>query len=462
MHGVFNGYAGKNFILSPRYNSMSVFIYITLFLLIGPLLPGVSWFKLGDFTPDMVNYIHTIMIPFVFLLFIYSSELLNLLPFERKIVNIGTYPFLLISALGIAFYYPARFANIDYALQAIRDVWMIILAVIFLVSLILMPFHDREKFRKIWGAYALLLVGTVSGIIASLMGVIYEYGFLFGFASVPWFNNYVIAWGGLNTFLGNIFTSHSHQMLPAVMGVIVALAAIYIGYEKLSAMKRGIVNVSLLISVFGVISMSYLYFISAFGTYSIPTLFISGTGGMNGLALDDSQTGLIGAGALISIAGLYYALSLKKPERLLQALEMYIWMATMAVMIGVGYSMEFNETYYGFGSPGTPPAGGAGYLYDQAFTNGHLLFAFFLMPLLAGILLVFIYFVREQNTLKNIIVAFAGTGTTIGAFGVLVYTITLSWYVEATGLAMVILAILLIAISSTIAMMEKRIYSGVK
>ncbi len=183
---------------------------------------------------------------------------------------------------------------------------------------------------------------------------------------------------------------------------------------------------------------------------------------MNGLALDDSQTGLIGAGALISIAGLYYALSLKKPERLLQALEMYIWMATMAVMIGVGYSMEFNETYYGFGSPGTPPAGGAGYLYDQAFTNGHLLFAFFLMPLLAGILLVFIYFVREQNTLKNIIVAFAGTGTTIGAFGVLVYTITLSWYVEATGLAMVILAILLIAISSTIAMMEKRIYSGVK
>ena len=182
---------------------------------------------------------------------------------------------------------------------------------------------------------------------------------------------------------------------------------------------------------------------------TIPAIFTSGTGGMNGLALDDSQSGVIGVGALISIVGLYYALSSRRSDKLLQVSEMFIWIATMAVMIVVGYSIEFNETYYGFGSSGVPPNGGAGYLYDMAFTDGHLLFAFFIMPLLAGIILVFIHFMKEQDNVKKIVAAFAGSGITIGGFGVLVFTMTLSWYVEAIGLALVIVSILIMTISFT-------------
>ena len=175
----------------------------------------------------------------------------------------------------------------------------------------------------------------------------------------------------------------------------------------------------------------------------IPAIFTSGTGGMNGLALDDSQTGIVGIGALVTIIGLYYLLSGNRADRLVQISEMLTWIATMAVMIGVGYAMEFNETYYGFGSPGVPPNGGPGFQYDMAFTDGHLLFAFFLMPLVAGILLLTMHYIKEFNTEKRLITYFIIAGTIIGGFGVLEYVITLSWVVEAIGLALLIIAIII-------------------
>ena len=74
-----------DFSLNMRYNTLAVLAFISIFLVIGPFLPGVSWFSLGDFTLDMVNFYHTIMIPFAFLLILYASELLQLGSFERKI-----------------------------------------------------------------------------------------------------------------------------------------------------------------------------------------------------------------------------------------------------------------------------------------------------------------------------------------------------------------------------------------
>ena len=433
----------KEILLSPKDNIIAVLAFISIFLVIGPILPGVSWFSLGDFSLDMVNFYHTIMIPFAFLLILYASELLGLGLLERKAVNLSTYPVLLLTVLGTIFFYPASTQTADYVLQAMRDVWMLVLALMFLVYLLVLPFRDRQKFKNIWGAYTLIVITTISAGIAAVVGMIYEYGNLFGYASLPALNNDVNAWGGLQTFLGNLITSHSHQMLPAVMGGIVGLAAVSFGYEKLSSVKRNFVNAGLIIAVIGTISMSYLYFISSFGTYVIPAIFTSGTGGMNGLALDDSQTGIEGIGALVTIIGLYYLLSGNRADRLVQISEMLTWIATMAVMIGVGYAMEFNETYYGFGSPGVPPNGGPGFQYDMAFTDGHLLFAFFLMPLVAGILLLTMHYIKEFNTEKRLITYFIIAGTIIGGFGVLEYVITLSWVVEAIGLALLIIAIII-------------------
>lgn len=436
-----------NFLLNMKYNTLAVLLFIAIFLLVGPFLPGVSWFSLGDFSLDMVNFYHTIMIPFAFLLILYASDLLQLHQFERKVVNISTYPVLFLTLIGMIFFYPASTQTADYIMQAMRDVWMLIMAIIFLIALLIMPFSNRKKFTNIWGAYTLIFVTTISAGIAAVIGMIYEYGNLFGFSSIGWFNSDVTAWGGLQTFLGNTITSHSHEMLPAVMGGIVGLAAISFGYERLSSAKRNVVNLGMVIALVGTISMTYLYLISSFGTYVIPAIAPFGAGGMNGLALDDTQSGLIGFGALVSIIGLYYILSSKKVDKLFQLSELFTWVATMAVMVGIGYAIEFNETYYGFGSAGSPPDGGAGYLYDMAYTDGHLLLAFFMLPLLAGIILVFMHVIKGQDTLKSVTAYFMGAGVTFGSFGVVIYVMTLYWYVEAFGIALLIIAILLMVIS---------------
>ena len=437
----------KKILLNPKDNIIAILAFISIFLAIGPILPGVSWFSLGNFSLDMINFYHTIMIPFAFLLILYTSELLDLDTLERKAVNLSTYPILFLTFLGMVFFYTASTQGADYVLQGMRDVWMLVLALMFFVYLLMLPFKNRKKFRNIWGAYLLIVIATISGGIAAVMGMIYEYGLLFGYASIPLLNRDVAAWGGLQTFLGNLLTSHSHQMLPAVEGGIVGLTAISLGYEKLSAVKRNIVNIGMVISIFGTISMTYLYVISSFGTYVIPTIFPFGAGGMNGLALDDSQTGIVGIGALISIIGLYYILSRRPVERLVQLSEILTWIAVMSVMVGVGYAMEFNETYYGFGSPGVPPNGGPGFRHDLAFTDGHLLFAFFLMPLVAGIILVLMRYLRGQEKEKRIIAYLIMAGTVIGAFGVMEYMLTLFWVVEAIGLALLILAVILITLT---------------
>ncbi|MEM3256315.1 MAG: hypothetical protein QW525_04855 [Thermoplasmatales archaeon] len=437
-----SGFVG--FLLNSKINIGMVLAFITFFLIISPLLPGVTWFNLGDFTLDTVNWYHTIMIPFAFLLILYITELLDLGSFAKKAINFSTIPILLFTVLGMAFFYSTSALTADIVFQAIRDIWMIIVALIFLVYLIIMPFKNTEKFKKIWGAYALIVVATISAGIASVMGMIYEYGALYGFASIPAFNSYVNAWGGLQTFLGNLVTSHSHEMLPAVMGGIVAVAAVAMGYDKLEGWKRHIVNAGMLIALAGTISMTYLYMISSFGTYVIPAIFTFGPGGVNGLALDDSQTGMIGWGALIAIIGLYYIFSSNRAQRLVEIAEVFTWIATMAVLIAVGYSIEFNEAYYGFGSPGTPPNGGPGYLYDMAFMNGHLVFAFFMMPLIAGILLVFLKYVSGMELITRVILYIIFAGIVLGGFGVLVYTMTLFWQIQAIGVALLVISILLL------------------
>ena len=444
-HNSSSGSGILEFLLNEKYNISAVLVFITFFLVISPLLPGVTWFKLGDFTLDMINFYHTVMIPFAFLLILYTTSLLDLENFTKKAVNLSTYPVLIFTLLGMIFFYPASTQNADYVLQAIRDIWMVLIALIFLVSLIILPFRKKEKFKSIWGAYILIVFSTLSAGIAAVMGMVLEYGNLFGYSSLPFFNHYVTQWGGLQTFLGNLVTSHSHEMLPAVMGGIVAIAAVSFGYEKLNSWQRNIVNAGMIIAVFGTLSMTYLYLISSFGTYIIPTIAPYGPGGMDGLALDDSQTGIVGWGALISIIGLYYILSSKRTERLTQIAEMFTWIVTMAVMIGLGYTMEFNEAYYGFGSPGVPPNGGPGYLYDMAFTNGHLLFVFFLMPLLAGIILVFMHYISGMERGRKSVLYFIFAGTIIGAFGVLTYTLTLIWLPEAIGLVLIIIAIFLMS-----------------
>ncbi len=82
----------------------------------------------------------------------------------------------------------------------------------------------------------------------------------------------------------------------------------------------------------------------------------------------------------------------------------------------------------------------------MAFTNGHLLFAFFLMPLMAGVLLLFLKYVSGMELGGRAILYFIFAGTILGGFGVLVYTMNLFWLPEAIGLALLVISIFMITL----------------
>ncbi len=428
-------------LFDTKKNIVAIMVYTVIMLLVSPLFPGVTWFKLGDFTLDVVNYYHAVMIPVTLMIIIVTSKVFKIPDRLYKFITLTNYPILALSFLGLVLFYPSYAAIADEAVQTLRDVLMVLDALLLIIGLLIFPFKHRVEYRNVFAGYFLVIIAAISSTIAATMGMIYEYGNLFTYSSIPFFNSYVNSIGGISTFLGNLVTSHSHQMLPAVMGGIVGLTAVLFGYHKLSSKYKLIINVGLIISFIGIISMSYLYWISSFGTYVIPTLFASGSGQMNGLAFDDSQTGIVGIGALIVIIGLIKTFDMRRGSKLAQITAVGTWIGAMAAMVGIGYVMEFNEAYYGFGNAGVPPSGGPGYLYDMAFTNGHLLYTFFLLVIVAGFFAV-AYYIAKSNEIKLRAPSYlAITGIVLGFEGLLVYMVTLSWIIEAIGLWLLVISI---------------------
>ncbi|MCL5785386.1 MAG: hypothetical protein M1151_01795 [Candidatus Thermoplasmatota archaeon] len=419
-----------------RFVTIVILGYMALFLAVSPLFPGVSWFQLGDFTLPVVNYYHTIMIPFALMLIILVGSMLKVYPRIMKIVNYSAYLVLLFSILGLFFFYPSWSVTADEVFQSIRDVIVVFDAFLVIVSLMVIPLRDSSQFKKIWGAYILILTAGISAEIAGIMGMFLEYGTLFGFSSIGFMSTFVNSVGGSDTFLANLLGSHSHQMLPAVMGSIIAIAAVVFRYEKLTSRWRWLVNVGLLVSIFGTISMSYVYWVSSFGTYQIPGIFTSGPGGVNGLAFDDLLTGIVGVGGMIAIAGIYTASRVSRESISLTISELGTWVAAMFVMVGIGYLIEFNEAFYS----------GSGASYDSAFLNGHMLFTFFLITVIAGVVVTIMHYgihPRMSNYIASLVIA----GTVIGSEGVLIYTMTLAYQVEAIGLILIVAATIMAPIA---------------
>lgn len=436
----------SGFWMDTRGVSIVILFYMALFLVISPLFPGVSWFQLGDFTLPVVNYYHAIMIPFALLLIIVVSSLFPELTKLKKALNLSVYPVLILTILGLVFFYPAWAATADEIFQALRDVIVLIAAIALIISMIIFPIRNGKRFKEIWSAYILVLITGISAAIAATVGMILEYGNLYGFGAIPFFNNYVTSVGGLDTFLGNAWTTHSHQMLPAVMGLIVGITALAFKYNELPAKYKNVVNLGLIISLFGTLAMTFLYWISCFGTYVIPAVFVSGAGGMNGLALDDSMTGVVGIGALVAIIGLIHTTKRDTKSRWSIYAILGTWIGAMAGMEGIGYLIEFNEVFYGFGTSGVAPNGGAGYLYDMAYTDGHLLFVFFLLTIAAGVLAA-LYLYGGDRKLNLYASGLTIAGIVIGFEGLLVYTMTLAWIIEAIGLWLIVISIIAVPVS---------------
>lgn len=175
------------------------------------------------------------------------------------------------------------------------------------------------------------------------------------------------------------------------MAGIVFLAAEAFGYSMLSGLRKQVARGGVGIMLGGIALYSGVYFVSALGTFVIPAWFPYGPGGVNGLAMDDTFTGLVGVGALIvafdmvpEIRGSFERAAGAVRARFNPArLGVYMtYLMAAAAMFLYGYYIENVETKFGAGA--LPAARAVG---DQVFTRAHLLLVFGSLPVIAVFLM---------------------------------------------------------------------------
>ena len=318
-----------------------------------------------------------------------------------------------------------------------------------IISLLIYPQESRKRYGQLGFPYYIVLLCAVGIILAALMGDVSGWITWFG----PWpsvFPQYINSTmypvlGFYNstavvTWTEDMVTSHSHLMLPSVMAAIVALTPAVYGYGKWEKKEKAVSTIGFVIMVVGLLLSMCVYIVSGVGNYVIPTLFQSGPNGVNGLAMDDMITGIVGLGAAVVLVALVsYARKGKTTDgRMLLKDPLFLsvvaaWLFIYLLIPVTGYYIEFNESFYGLGGAVASAAGAA---FDAAYTRFHQDFAFFLLPALVTAILIFDVFGIAGKTRRTVGLLFLVGSTITFVFGWVYAMVTLDMvflYVATLG-----------------------------
>jgi hypothetical protein len=225
-------------------------------------------------------------------------------------------------------------------------------------------------------------------LLAAVMGHLTGWNMEFGIKTPPQIGDYMhfAGFGAVGDFVGALRGAHSHDMAVGVMALTVALLAQQFGYGLLTGAPRLLARAGMALVAGGTALMSVMYAAMGFSTWSPPTLFVSGTGGANGIAGDDIITGILimGGGVLVGAAfavehGGRLPSLIRRPVRLA---AVWAWLLSFASVTVAGYAIELHETYYGAGD-----AHARGAAHDAVFTWLHQDLGLFLLPALVLVML---------------------------------------------------------------------------
>lgn len=358
----------------------------------------VPWLKSangGDLTQSMTWFYHALMLPAAILLLILCTRVFVTHDWVRYLIS---HSGLVAIFEGVGFlilgygtlHNVSSLTSFGFWIIMPCTIELFLVTVVFVVDLAYAAFRpppgesvSPQKAEIRWAMF-FSGVSVLTWVVLGLAAAASEIGISWSF------------WAGwqheaTSTLVGNIITSHSHGMLPSFMAVIVFLAAEAFGYSALVGIRKQVARVGAGTMLAGIALYSGVYAVSAIGTFVIPAWFPSGPGGVNGIAMDDTMTGLVGVGALILAAAMLPELrgsfrrttSVVKerfnPVRL--GVYMTYLMATV-VMFLYGFYIEMNESKFGFNQ--LPAAQAVG---DQVFTRTHLLLVFGSLPIIAIFLL---------------------------------------------------------------------------
>ncbi len=382
-----------------------------------------------------VMYLHGLLIGMVGFLSLVAMDVFGASHTNKTLHSFilwGTLGATLLSGLGGIF---------DHAVTDTFPLWIQIVSFFFLdeilISLTIALFFRAADTRRIWTWTAAL--AAVSALLAAIMGHIAGWMLEFG----DWPKGII---GGYATLAGmkwqdwmaNLITSHSHEMVAAVIALAVATTCAAFGLERHGSK---VVKVGLWLVAFGTITQTLVYVVGGFSVAQPPTLFASGPGGINGLAGDDLVTGVfVMGGGLLALIGLGLEALPDALHRWGAALVTAILFITV---VGFGYFIEFHENLYGVGAAGAPRAAA-----DAVFTWFHQDFAFFLLPALLTIMLALKWLAVDERLRRSATWALLG-GAFVSFIGGMLYIFVnsashgVSFVITTIGFVIIVIGALL-------------------
>jgi hypothetical protein len=268
------------------------------------------------------------------------------------------------------------------------------MAVALIVAMLVYPAVYGGGYRHVGMPYYTVFFGVVGALTSAIMGHVGGWISWFG-PNPPIVAQYVNATmypvtGYYNStavimFTESIVGSHSHLMLVALMAGVVALVAASFGfYENWSRGTRLVANFGFAVMILSLLTGIWMYVVSGLGNYAIPTFFVSGPGGINGIAADDLVTGAVGFGAFFVLVGLFAhsrgALTGEGKPLFRDPLFLSImvgWLFIYLVIPITGYYIEMHHDFFFVN----------GTSFDDAFNRFHQDFGFYTLPALVTLVL---------------------------------------------------------------------------
>jgi hypothetical protein len=282
----------------------------------------------------------------------------------RALVLWGTLGATVLSGVGGLF---------DHSVHDTVALWMQVLSFLFLDEILItltlgLVIRARATGRLV---PALAALASFSALLAAVMGHIAGWMLEFG-AWPPVLGAYAKFIGVTPaTWQGFLITSHSHEMVVAVLALVSATTV-----AAFTDWQRGDLPLWTRIGLWDVLAgtalMTIIYVAAGFTQAQPPLLFAFGPHGVNGIAGDDLVTGLgVMLGGAVALGALALARLDDVPARWVSAALSAMLLVTV---VAAGYYIELTETVFGAG------AAAPGARSDAVFTFWHQDFAFFIVP----------------------------------------------------------------------------------
>ena len=208
--------------------------------------------------------------------------------------------------------------------------------------------ENRKAYSGLGAAYWLAIASIGSGFIAGMIGFANLWVTIFG----PSFFSRYLSYLGLSARSFVLITKnpHSQEMGLALMAGIVAIAVQQYGILKYSLkIKKVVAQTGVWISFIGVVALTIVFAVQAFANLSMPELFPSGPGGVNGFVGSHVVMSIVALGVMILIVPMAVTrLGDQKPfwNDVLRVTLLATWVAAVLVNVVEGFYIELHQDVF--------------------------------------------------------------------------------------------------------------------